>query len=61
MKRTVRVGVGLWASIPLVIFLGCGGGETATVAAGSEVPTFEVDPDWPTIPDGWVLGQVARH
>ena len=59
MKRTVRVGVGLWASIPLVIFLGCGGGETATVAAGSEVPTFEVDADWPTIPDGWVLGQVA--
>jgi len=27
--------------------------------ATREVPRFEVDPTWPTIPNGWVLGQVA--
>jgi DNA-binding beta-propeller fold protein YncE len=25
-----------------------------------EVPRFEVDSSWPTIPNGWVLGQVAN-
>lgn len=24
-----------------------------------EVPKFQVDPSWPTIPDGWTLGQVS--
>jgi hypothetical protein len=24
-----------------------------------EAPRFEVDPSWPTIPNGWVLGQVS--
>ena len=57
MKWTVWAEMGFLASITLVIFLGCDGGESATVARGGEMPTFEVDPDWPTIPDGWVLGQ----
>ena len=61
MKRTVGVGVVLLASVTLVIALSRDGEEPATAlgSRGGEVPTFEVDPDWPTIPDGWVLGQVA--
>ena len=59
MKRTVWVRMFLLASVTLVLFLGCDDGETATASLGGEMPTFEVDPDWPTIPDGWVLGVVA--
>ena len=61
MKRTVWVGMVLVASATLVIVLSRDGRETATAPGltGGELPTFEVDPDWPTIPDGWVLGQVA--
>ena len=61
MKRTVWVGMVLVASATLVIVLSRDGRETATApgSTGGELPTFEVDPDWPTIPDGWVLGQVA--
>ncbi len=28
-------------------------------AAGHQIPKFHVDPDWPQIPNGWTLGQVA--
>ncbi|MGH9139703.1 MAG: hypothetical protein ACRD2I_01030 [Vicinamibacterales bacterium] len=28
-------------------------------AGAAQVPRFEVDPAWPKIPNGWVLGQVA--
>ena len=28
-------------------------------AQGVDLPVFEVDPSWPTLPDDWVLGQVA--
>ena len=61
MKRTVGVGLVLLASVILVIALSHDGEEPATVlgSPSGEMPTFEVDPDWPTIPDGWVLGQVA--
>ncbi len=34
-------------------------GEQPTVAEDGGVPTFAVDPSWPTIPNGWVLGQVS--
>ena len=33
--------------------------ETLTEAQITEVPLFEVDPDWPTIPNDWILGLVA--
>jgi DNA-binding beta-propeller fold protein YncE len=29
------------------------------VATGQPAPTFEVDPAWPKIPNGWTLGQVS--
>ena len=28
-------------------------------APAREAPKFEVDPSWPKIPNGWVLGQVS--
>jgi DNA-binding beta-propeller fold protein YncE len=31
----------------------------APAAASHEVPKFEVDPAWPKIPNGWVMGQVS--
>ena len=32
----------------------------ATLASGqNQFPTFEVDPTWPSLPNNWVLGQVA--
>ncbi len=31
----------------------------APASAQDGVPQFEVDPSWPRLPDGWVLGQVA--
>ena len=34
-------------------------GEQPTVAEDRGVPTFAVDPSWPTLPNNWVLGQVS--
>lgn len=34
------------------------GGQNA-LAQNGDVPTFAVDPLWPSLPNGWVLGQVA--
>jgi DNA-binding beta-propeller fold protein YncE len=34
-------------------------GAQRSSAATHEVPKFEVDPAWPKIPSGWVMGQVA--
>ena len=34
------------------------GGQNA-LAQDGDVPTFAVDPSWPSLPSGWVLGQVA--
>ena len=62
MKRTAWVGKVLLASVTLVLAFRCGG-EIATTpvpeSQDGEVPMFEVDPDWPTIPNGWILGLVA--
>ena len=35
------------------------GGEEPAVADDRGVPTFAVDPSWPTLPNDWVLGQVS--
>jgi DNA-binding beta-propeller fold protein YncE len=60
MKRTMGVGVAFAAVTALVL---SGSHRTAAAQArqisASEVPKFEVDPSWPKIPNGWVLGQVA--
>ena len=36
---------------------GTSAGQTRDSAR--QIPNFEVDPSWPRIPEGWVLGQVA--
>ncbi len=61
MSRTVGVGIVLVVSVALVIALSRSGEEIVTVpeSALPNVPTFEVDPTWPTIPAGWALGAVA--
>jgi DNA-binding beta-propeller fold protein YncE len=47
-KLTVTIGTAL-----LVLAL------SVAQAQRQEIPKFEVDPSWPRIPNGWVLGQVA--
>lgn len=61
MKGKVGIGIILLTAVVIAIALGRDGEQTATAPGSriSEVPTFEVDPNWPTIPDGWVLGVVA--
>ncbi|HEX3703063.1 MAG TPA: hypothetical protein VHU82_07030 [Vicinamibacterales bacterium] len=55
--RTIGVAI-VAASAAIVV-----GGARRTLAAPSgstaQVPRFAVDPAWPKIPNGWVLGQVA--
>lgn len=63
MNSTARSRVAhFWVLFPL-LFSGCGGDAgSADDGPGQgvqEVPAFEVDPAWPTIPNGWILGQVA--
>jgi hypothetical protein len=53
--------IGVW---PIVVFFGvtiCASALAASAekSANREVPKFNVDPSWPTIPSGWKLGQVA--
>ena len=64
MKRTTYTRTTVLAAT--LILAACGGSAAdADVAAEAAaepqdlVPMFEVDPDWPTIPNGWVFGQVA--
>lgn len=62
MKRTIYAGVGSVTVTALVIAVSLAswpGMATARQASAREVPKFQVDPAWPKIPTGWVLGQVA--
>jgi DNA-binding beta-propeller fold protein YncE len=61
MSRMAWVGAVFVASVVLFIALHRGGEEIVIVPESvvRDVPRFEVDPTWPTIPDGWVLGVVA--
>lgn len=51
----------------VVVILGVAGNgsvsQTGAAEAGQastrQIPHFEVDPAWPTIPNGWAMGQVA--
>ena len=49
------------AGIQVAAWHGSSGTSTAQTPAPAtrEIPTFEVDPSWPKLPAGWVLGQVA--
>ena len=54
------------AVVSLVIAAAVGGLAQSDKVAGFEVPRFEVDPDWPNLPNGWKLGitssiAVDRH
>ena len=51
-----RVRTTVVAAVACAALLGLAHG---IVAQSPGVPRFEVDPSWPTIPNGWVLGQVA--
>ena len=64
MMRTSKVSAfiaGALVTAMAVILAGPDGRVSAQTRAVSmqEVPRFEVDPTWPKIPNGWVLGQVA--
>ncbi len=64
MKQTICVGTALLAFGTGVIGLGqVGLGKTAATqpraASTREIPKFELDPSWPKMPNGWVLGQVS--
>jgi len=64
MKRVIAIGSAatlLLAVTQLAALYGASGtssGQTRRAAA-RQVPQFEVDPAWPVLPEGWVLGQVA--
>jgi DNA-binding beta-propeller fold protein YncE len=49
------------ATVQVTAWHGSSGTSTAQTgaAAAREIPVFEVDPSWPKLPAGWVLGQVA--
>jgi hypothetical protein len=59
MNRTL-----CWTAAVAVAGLAMAGWHVNAVAQGRraparEAPKFEVDPSWPKIPNGWVLGQVS--
>lgn len=54
----------MWVGVGLVAALAHAGlyktaGAKPRPTSNREVPKFEVDPSWPKIPNGWVLGQVT--
>ena len=54
------------AVVSLVIAVAAVGLTQSDKVKGFEVPRFEVDPDWPNLPNGWKLGitssiAVDRH
>ena len=62
LDREVGSRLAVIAAIILGVVFGGWDEKVAAQARGvttREVPKFEVDPDWPNIPNGWVLGQVA--
>lgn len=63
MTRALRIGAGLLMALSLIVpFGGCsdrGVHPGGSAALQDEVPLFEVAPEWPTLPEGWVLGVVA--
>jgi len=62
MRRAARVGAGV-ALVAAAVFAVAGLHRTAVgqshPVSMRQIPKFEVDPSWPKIPKGWVLGQVS--
>jgi hypothetical protein len=57
---TMRARVASAAAVGLLLIGSYGAAVAQTRAASTgQVPKFEVDPNWPHIPNGWTLGQVA--
>ena len=58
-----RLAAWMGTALTLAGALGCNDAQTGDAAGGTtpvtEIPTFAPDPTWPTIPNNWVLGQVA--
>jgi DNA-binding beta-propeller fold protein YncE len=52
MKRTS------WVWLALMVLANLGVAQTRQTVS-RELPKFEVDPSWPTIPNGWILGWVS--
>ena len=50
---------GVWFAAALLIQAGLAAGDAAAQTRTREVPKFEVDPNWPKLPDKWVWGQVS--
>ena len=61
MPQTKSIRVLLAASVTLVGLVVLRMDTTAAelAVAGREIPTFQVDPSWPTIPSKWSLGPVS--
>jgi len=57
MKTTLRRRPGVYAAVMLALPVLMGG--EARAQSDLRPPEFRVDPAWPTIPDGWVLGEVT--
>ncbi|MSR22326.1 MAG: hypothetical protein EXR92_02090 [Gemmatimonadetes bacterium] len=61
MNRARTVGAGGVLLVLMAMTSACaqGGDEAAAASGGRMVPKFQVDPTWPTIPNGWILGEVS--
>src|SRR5437667_10793387 len=66
MQTRRAIAVGVAAGVVATLVMWRGGGQSSQLvaaqarqAATTEVPKFEVDPNWAKSPNGWVLGQVA--
>ena len=57
MKTTLRRWPVVYAAVMLALPVLMGG--EARAQSDLRPPEFRVDPAWPTIPDGWVLGEVT--
>jgi DNA-binding beta-propeller fold protein YncE len=55
-----RLRTGFCGVLLLCVLVGVERGfQAAAGAQGPRAPEYQVDPHWPTVPDGWILGQVA--
>jgi DNA-binding beta-propeller fold protein YncE len=63
VKLLTRMGISAAAAVALAIGSSGPGASRgladAAQAPATEIPRFQVDPAWPRLPNGWVLGQVA--
>ena len=54
LARRLALGVGA-----LAVLIGAERGASHLAAQATPVPVFAVDPQWPTLPPQWTLGQVT--